>query len=329
MVGLQVWSPGISAFHVLPTEWFGLCRVDQETKWGRVVFLVLIVSVFILSRKNTPSSQPSPLPDMPWSLGAIAFIFISVKWAQRLVFVGLSGISDANVGAIGVPLITLAGLCIFFFFSLGFQKTRALFGLNHGLGLLQVLFGARWVFIYLSVLVLVSGAVGGGIENFRHGELLQEVKGQWEVWGWLGLLFPLVADALAGPIWEELLYRGMLYSAMRQKISTWPAILITSVIFMLAHGGDRYGAFLLGIFLGLLVEKSHSLLPAIAAHITHNLLAHVRVIPLVLSMPLTLYGDFLLGVYLVGIIGIFLVEVWIRKNRNIPFEWDSVWSVPR
>ena len=292
--------------------------------------VVLIITVFILSKKGTPSSQPSPLPDLPWNLWEVALVFIVIEWVQHLVTDGFAAVAGAKARELGEILsfpVPFAGLCIFFFFSLGPQRTINVFGLNHRSGDLQILFGVRWTLLYLtSVLIFVIGILGG--EGLSQGKLFQTAQRQWEVWGWSGFLRQFLAEVLAGSTLEEFMFRGLLYATIRQKISMWPAILITSIVFMLAHGINSYGMFFIGIFLCLLVEKSHSLLPSIAAHISHNFLVSALTIPLILSVPSSIYVYFL-GIGLLGIVGICFIEVWIRKRRNLSLRWDFVWSVPR
>ncbi|MFY9269435.1 MAG: CPBP family intramembrane glutamic endopeptidase [Candidatus Manganitrophaceae bacterium] len=292
--------------------------------------VVLIITVLILSKRGTPSSQPSPLPDLPWSLGEVALVFIVIEWVQNLVVGGFAAVAGAKARELGevfsIP-VAFAGLCTFFFFSIGSQRTISSFGLNHRMGGLQVLFGIRWTLFYLtSVLMLVIGILGS--ESLIQGKLFQRVQHQWEVWGWSGFLLQFLAEALAGSTLEEFMFRGLLYGTIRQKISMWPAILITSIVFMLAHGINSYGMFFIGIFSCLLVEKSHSLLPAIAAHISHNFFVSALTIPLILSVPSSIYVYFL-GMSLSGIVGICFIEVWIRKRRKLSLRWDFVWSVPR
>jgi len=295
-----------------------------------VYLAVLIVTVFILSKKKALSLRPSPLPDIPWSLLEMALIFIVIELGKSLISGGFSAFAGTKAGELGEALsfpVAIVSLCIFFLFSFGLQRTITVFGLNHRLRVLQALFGIRWTLLYIScVFMLVVSVLS--IEDLRQGALFQRVQHEWEVWGWLGLSLQLVTAVLAGPILEELMFRGLLYSAVRQKISMWPAILITSAVFMLYHGVTRYGTFFIGIFFSLLLEKSHSLLPAIIAHISHNFFMRVLTISLVLSDSSSVYLYFF-GVGSLGIVGIFLVEIWLRKRRNLPFGWDSIWSVPR
>lgn len=77
------------------------------------------------------------------------------------------------------------------------------------------------------------------------------------------------------PITEEIFYRGFLLEKIEKLVSPSAAVLITAVLFGLAHlsMGNVYPAFLTaiaGIILGVLVIKTKNLSAAIIAHILFN-----------------------------------------------------------
>lgn len=90
----------------------------------------------------------------------------------------------------------------------------------------------------------------------------------------LDLVFPL----FLGPIYEELLFRGVLLSVLSRLVGNPPAILISSVIFGALHypGGGLVivGAFLMGCALCLVTIQQRSLTPALLAHLIVNFSVH-------------------------------------------------------
>jgi membrane protease YdiL (CAAX protease family) len=74
------------------------------------------------------------------------------------------------------------------------------------------------------------------------------------------------------PVFEELLFRGMLQTTLRGYLARpWPAILITAVLFALLHPQTHWPAlFILGCAFGYAYEKSGSLLRAIFFHAAFN-----------------------------------------------------------
>jgi sodium transport system permease protein len=78
---------------------------------------------------------------------------------------------------------------------------------------------------------------------------------------------PLLVGALAG-IFEELLFRGPIQTALMRKNAPWFAIIVTAVLFAAAHL-DLHGlAFraALGVILGWVVWRTGSIIPAMLIH---------------------------------------------------------------
>lgn len=99
----------------------------------------------------------------------------------------------------------------------------------------------------------------------------------------LELRIPLVLVVVSvGPLVEELLFRGVLLSALLQRMRAGWAVAISSLLFACVHLPDL-GYFwyaipnlaLLAVVLAWLRLKSGSLWPAVIAHGTNNLLAVV------------------------------------------------------
>ena len=74
--------------------------------------------------------------------------------------------------------------------------------------------------------------------------------------------------AAAAPFFEEIIFRGFLYSSLKMKWGIFPAILVSAFVFAFIHF-DKGGAlmlFALGPVLAVSYERSRSLLPAMIAH---------------------------------------------------------------
>jgi len=92
-----------------------------------------------------------------------------------------------------------------------------------------------------------------------------------------------VIACLLVPITEELLFRGLLYTAFRRRLGPAPAILLAGGLFGALHGpplGTMLDLALLGITLCALYEHTGSLLPCIAVHAVHNAITYGTVISL-------------------------------------------------
>jgi membrane protease YdiL (CAAX protease family) len=95
--------------------------------------------------------------------------------------------------------------------------------------------------------------------------------------GWQRILFVLLAVLLA-PVFEEFLFRGVMYTGMLRSWGKWPAGIVVTLSFGLLHladvGGYWPALFMITVVgLGLLLVriKTKSLIPAIAMHSAYNL----------------------------------------------------------
>ena len=85
---------------------------------------------------------------------------------------------------------------------------------------------------------------------------------------------------VAAPVVEELLFRGLMFGALRTRLGVLPSALIVGVAFGLVHVGGSPVAFLLplallGTMLCLLYHRTGSLYPSMAVHAVNNSLAVV------------------------------------------------------
>jgi membrane protease YdiL (CAAX protease family) len=83
---------------------------------------------------------------------------------------------------------------------------------------------------------------------------------------------------VVAPICEEFLFRGYVFTALRNWKGTWPAALLTGLVFGAVHAGsapaiDLLPLAALGVGLCLLYARTGSLYPCIAAHSLNNSLA--------------------------------------------------------
>jgi len=81
----------------------------------------------------------------------------------------------------------------------------------------------------------------------------------------------------AGPVSEELLFRGYMQPILTRRWGPRWGIALSALAFGITHLDPIQGAFagLVGLYLGWLTESSRSLRPAIAAHVLNNTVAVV------------------------------------------------------
>jgi membrane protease YdiL (CAAX protease family) len=79
---------------------------------------------------------------------------------------------------------------------------------------------------------------------------------------------------ILAPVAEEVIFRGMIYTAFRKRRSKWTAMVFTSLLFAFSHGQFLHflAIFSSGFLLVYLYDRTKSLVPSIALHISMNLL---------------------------------------------------------
>jgi len=93
-------------------------------------------------------------------------------------------------------------------------------------------------------------------------------------WGWgMSLLLVCVQPAVV----EEVAFRGVIFSALRQVLESNEAVLVSALMFMIIHLSvpSFPHLLLIGLALGWLRVRTGSLVPGMCLHFTHNLLCIV------------------------------------------------------
>lgn len=85
-------------------------------------------------------------------------------------------------------------------------------------------------------------------------------------------LIPALSIAAAGPLAEELMFRGVIQTRLERAMPVWAAVVLQAVLFGVTHGTpvQMAYAFLMGLVFGLLRSRTGSILPGFAAHAAFN-----------------------------------------------------------
>lgn len=89
---------------------------------------------------------------------------------------------------------------------------------------------------------------------------------------WLALLGMTMVTGIVAPVAEEVAFRGVLYGWLRQRFGARIGIVVSALLFSVAHGIPPLIPALAvqGVILALLYERSGSLWPSIITHGTYN-----------------------------------------------------------
>ena len=82
-------------------------------------------------------------------------------------------------------------------------------------------------------------------------------------------------SVLVIPAAEELVFRGLMFAPLRDKLPFWPSAIVSAVMFGVYHGNVLQGiyAFILGIAMAWLYEQFHS----IAAPYLYHMLSLIHI----------------------------------------------------
>ena len=87
-------------------------------------------------------------------------------------------------------------------------------------------------------------------------------------------IITIISTGLIGPIYEEILFRYLLYNRLKKKYQVKKSILITTIIFAITHISPLkiIYAFLLGIIINIVYEKYSNIVAPILIHVAANII---------------------------------------------------------
>jgi membrane protease YdiL (CAAX protease family) len=91
----------------------------------------------------------------------------------------------------------------------------------------------------------------------------------------------LLGTVFFAPVFEEIIFRGLLYATLRRRLACPVAAILSAAIFAIAHGYGAAGfgsVFVSGLLWAIAYERTGSLLPNTAAHVLNNVAAAVGVL---------------------------------------------------
>jgi membrane protease YdiL (CAAX protease family) len=158
-------------------------------------------------------------------------------------------------------------------------------GFGEGFGLIPVAGGGRGLVVaFLTLFAL--GQLGEGVMDIAGRWLgLSAHWTEWFdadlVWGTPAALGLTIFDTVVfTPVFEEIVFRGLLFATLRRRFGTGTAAVLSAAIFAVAHGYGVLGfaaVFWSGLLWAWAYERTGSLLPSIASHAADNLMAGLGV----------------------------------------------------
>ena len=93
-----------------------------------------------------------------------------------------------------------------------------------------------------------------------------------ETQDWLAFAVFFLTASIAAPLYEEIMFRGFLLPSLTRYVPVWGAILVSSLIFAIAHQNlsEILPLLVLGVILGITYTRSRNLLASILLHSLWN-----------------------------------------------------------
>jgi membrane protease YdiL (CAAX protease family) len=242
-----------------------------------------------LSRRNGQNlirlHDPGIPPPWPGSVGTAVLLRGGAVGAIIMaVFLIYVPPENASLRALAIPLtnLPLLGLAYYHLFRPAGMSFEEGFGL-----------GLPWA-AFRRLLIAVLSVVAAGLWGEWFMDRLTE---QWQltshwtewfdedlVWGSSSLtMVSLLEYVILAPLFEELVFRGLLFAILRRRFRFLPAALISALVFGLAHGYGVVGLISVcwsGVLWAWIYEKTGSLGPGILAHAINNLFVCLAVMSL-------------------------------------------------
>ena len=242
-----------------------------------------------LSRRNGNRlirlHDPGIPPPWPGSVGAAVLLRGGAIGAIIMAgFLFYLPPENAPLRALAIPLTNLPLLALAYRHL--FRPAGMTFEEGFGLGLPWAAFRR----LIIAVLAVVAAGLWGEWLMDRLTEQWQ-LTSHWTewfdedlVWGSSSLtMVSLLEYVILAPLFEELVFRGLLFAILRRKFRFLPAALMSALIFGLAHGYGVVGLISVcwsGVLWAWIYEKTGSLGPGILAHAINNLLVCLAVMSL-------------------------------------------------
>ena len=223
-------------------------------------------------------SPPSPTPT-GYDVARVVFIVIGLTFAGVavlfLTFGALAELGSSAAAEVPGPLLfAIEALVIWFALWLVLIRKRKFTWAD--LGWVPVSWG--WLLLgVISCAAIYTVAISirlllGQLDNAEDVTWIPDPLPLFPA-SVMGYALSIAFGAVAVPIAEEFLFRGVLYRWLRSRWGVFNGIVGSSLIFALVHPPAAGGAlqiFLIGLVLAWLYEKAGSLWPSMALHCCNN-----------------------------------------------------------
>ena len=306
-LGAQTASIAVAihrAGHVAPAR-------NRAEGFAVILWLVLVVCAWAFPA-TARDADPDPAR---WPAVTAPARRLTPRYALIAYFGSLAGLVALGLalGAAGVHIGLAAGV-----FTVDALLLASLVPLIRGgrlgrrdLGLRETRLGAGTGLAIASLVAYLGLAIAWTLLVIHPATTSQTFSRQFDIPAHPGtgaVVLDVLALAVCGPVCEEIFFRGLLFRALRNRLTLWPAALIAGSLFGLAHIGSGYPLntipvkMLFGVLMCLLYERTGSLWPGIAVHCFVDGSAADALFTNNIALALGLAGAVLVGVAMRGLV---------------------------
>ncbi|MFY9270177.1 MAG: CPBP family intramembrane glutamic endopeptidase [Candidatus Manganitrophaceae bacterium] len=245
--------------------------------WWKLSFYLLVllaVGGIFSARKESDSERGTFFDLQHWSIWIGIFAAATLKSVSVLVL--WSPWSFRNhpmivVIYLAAEVATFIGLLLFFqgvtqqpIQSLGLSSDRlgirVLFGLRWIIAAFLIGYGIFYAFLFFQTFETSQKWL---MRLYQNRDLVFRLMHFFEkMWGLSTAWIPALFMVVLRPLFETVVFWGLLYGPIRRKSDPIMAALITSILFMMADGSYTGHHLLAGVLSAYLYERTESLVPA-------------------------------------------------------------------
>ena len=256
--------------------------IFSEYKWTILYLVSLAVIVVVCRPRSIHESVPPFFVSQRWSL-TDAVVLLALT---HIILMGLWGMvslarGNQNLYTIYTVADVLGAPLIIGVVWLRFGKIRSLlaemglFTPEWGRAILRAVpWALAFVTFYLLVMILLPAQQFAEIVREQNPGVENKVGVYVRTWGTGASILITIWVTTTTVFMEEVLFRGLLYSALRKLLGRTNSVLASAFLFTLAHSGIRLGSigiFLFGCLFAYLYNRTNSLLSPIFLHLVTNL----------------------------------------------------------
>jgi ABC-2 type transport system permease protein len=258
-VYLYMMLAGLYTYAIFASEW-----------WQKIVVIVLSgllsLALWQKARDELPyllDPAASPPARVSTSDGIIAaMMFFVVQGIALAIFMAAA---HHLSGKAIVIAYTAAGATTFGLFQLVYWRSKTV-------GTPQIVGPGTPKAVGWGVGAGLAAAAAGAVYLYalRRLDLLQDVMRE-SVSGLSANSWIFALAVLAAPIFEEFIFRGLIFSGLRRSLGAFPAIVVSAAVFAIVHPpASMIPVFGLGVCAALAFERTKMLLAPMMAHGIYN-----------------------------------------------------------